>query len=95
MKVLGKIFASVIGFTGTLFLLHNMWAWFIVPLGMPQISYAHAYGINLLITHITFQVDAYSFKNKLTETEKDTKTVTLMILPWIILLFGWITNLFM
>lgn len=33
-------------------LISHLWAWFVVPFGLPYISWAHAYGIDLLLSYI-------------------------------------------
>lgn len=34
----------------TAFTLATLWGWFLVPLGLPVIGYAHAYGLSILAT---------------------------------------------
>lgn len=43
------------------YVLATLWRWFVVPLGMPEIGKAHAYGIAALLVLITFH---YPIKDK-------------------------------
>lgn len=46
------IFAICISFI-TVNYFRNAWDWFVVPLGLPSLSYWHAYGLNLFISQLT------------------------------------------
>jgi hypothetical protein len=65
-----------------------MWAWFIVPFGLPQIGIAHAAGISAL---------AGLFKSSAPKNDDDFITVAgkAIFFPLFILFFGWIIHLFM
>lgn len=34
----------------------HLWDWFIAPLGVPQVNYAHAFGIAIVISYLTDRV---------------------------------------
>lgn len=56
---MGYVAALVIGAGNvamTPFVLVKMWLWFVVPLGVPEIAYWHAFGIGLLISYTTHQL---------------------------------------
>lgn len=66
MEMVGKILlGAVMLFVAVLvsaYVLSNLWLLFIVPLGLPAISVAHAYGINLLIS--LFRLNAFKRNEK-------------------------------
>ena len=45
-------------------LLHLMWGWFMVPLGLPVISVAHALGIALVVSLLTHQTNTKKGEDK-------------------------------
>lgn len=54
-KVYATIFAAMVP-SALLrgYVLATLWQWFVVPLGMPAIGWAHAYGIAALLVAATF-----------------------------------------
>lgn len=66
----------------------KLWGWYVVPFGIPQISLAHAIGLNYLITYLT----ACYHKESRTLTER---IIIPIATPLIFLLMGWIVSLFM
>lgn len=49
-KVVGATVWMVVGSLLNAFTFWALWGWFLVPIGAPPITYAHAYGIGLLAT---------------------------------------------
>lgn len=81
-KILGwLVFVPACGMLHA-FVLRYLWAWFVVPLGLPSIGMAHAYGISMLVGLMTPYRD-----NKKSEW---SEVVALAILrPLLCLLFAW------
>lgn len=79
---------SILGFFYLGLVYKLMWGWFIVPLGLPELSYLNALGLNLL-------VNLFSFSNE-KKTIKDAKeSFMLALTPSLILLVGFLVHLFM
>jgi len=68
--------------------LQQMWAWFVVPLGLPAISFGWAYGLGLIITWLTQSVETTTNINN---KENGGKIFWSLMRPWTILLFGYVT----
>lgn len=51
------------------FVLVQLWAWFMLPLGVPAIGVAHAYGIGVIATFLT-----YVYRGTTIETQQTGKT---------------------
>lgn len=66
----------------------KMWGWYVVPFGVPQISIAHAVGIDYLITYLTMHY---------TKTERTVSEIIMISVgtPLTLLLMGWIVSQFM
>lgn len=66
----------------------TLWGWFVVPLGVKVISFAHAFGLSLIVSVMTTRgvQGEDSFKSKL---------VKAIMLPIVAVLFGWISVQFM
>lgn len=83
--VLGPLFAVFEGFA-----LKTLWAWFLVPLGLPAIGLAHAVGVAALIGLVTHQTPA---------TNDDEHTARVLVFgaisPGGALVVGWIAKSFM
>ena len=94
MKVI-RFLCSVGGFVGSVLAVKLMWDWFIVPLGLPSINYAHAYGINIILTFITMQFNTYLMKTKHSEEEKTVRATFVLFVPYITLLMAFIAKSFM
>lgn len=62
METLTKVFAAIVaivllGFFGAV-VIRAYWGWFIVPLNVPPIGLAHAYGLAMFVRMMTWQVTA-------------------------------------
>jgi len=70
-----------------------LWAWFMVPLGLMEIGFAHAAGIATLIGLMSMSRTANYIKGEY----KDGKTGLIgeLVAPWLALLFGYIIHSFM
>lgn len=79
----------------TMFTLSYLWLWFIAPLGLPAIGWAHAFGLSLIV--VFFQArnkpmwKAELF-NKITVTRRLGMNIGFAVGS---LFFGYITQLFM
>lgn len=49
VKIFGYIVVLALAALISAFTLQTMWTWFIVPLGVMSIGYAHAWGVGLLL----------------------------------------------
>lgn len=72
-------------------ILLNLWNWFIIPLGAPHITMAHALGISLVIGFMTAHYDS---RTK-TQSEKIEELIAVFAMPTIGLIMGWIFQAFM
>ncbi len=83
------LFLAIITFVATKVLsVMLMWNWFITPLGVISINYAHAMGITLLIGLLTHPIQAMK-----DEDENPAKVFGYSIGLWLIVLMGWILTL--
>lgn len=70
----------------------KLWDWFIVPLNAPQISIVQAIGISILINFMTL----HDINTKKRDLEEEIKGyIFVFTYPFIILLIGWVTQLFL
>lgn len=99
MEKFGKFVAGAllvaINLTLMMYTLSYLWLWFVVPLGVPVISWAQAYGLSLFA--VFFQTrNKPSFKaellNKLTVAQHVGKSIGFAIAT---LGFGYVASLFM
>ena len=81
-KVVAAIVAIIFGTVLNAFVLTQMWAWFIVPLGVVAIGMAHAWGLAIIIMWIT---DHNTQKN---DDEFVVVMARAIIGPLFVLLFG-------
>lgn len=79
----------------TMILLSLLWGWFIVPLGVVPIGYAHAFGLSLIVTF--FQVrNPKLFKSELLVTRTySQKLFTSFGMILTAMFLGYIASLFM
>lgn len=76
------------------FTLLKMWAWFIVPLGVVQITLAHSIGLLFLLTGIKgIKEDERDYDEPLSKLAEPIKVA--LIGCTLILVFGYVTQLFM
>ena len=73
------------------YILHQMWAWFIVPLGAAPIGLAHAWGLAILVAMFTTKDHRIEGTNK----QKIARGLGLFMAPFFTLLFGYIAHSFM
>ena len=87
--VLLKILALVVTLTileGTL--LSLMWKWFMVPLGVPPIGIAHAYGIWSVVSMVRYRHHGEDF-----DLDKAQKALTSVMYGWAIcFICAWIAH---
>lgn len=72
----------------------TLWYWFAVPLGLPAIGMAHAYGLSALLVCITGGISAALFR-KNDDTSPSTRMVALAIGFAICLGCAWVAHKFM
>lgn len=71
--------------------LATLWVWHVVPVfGIPELSIAHAWGVSVLISLLTYQ---YIEPND-TERHTVSTTVVAIITPAIALFSGWLATWF-
>jgi hypothetical protein len=73
------------------FFLSIMWGWFLVPLGVPSIGVAHAWGLAMLLSLLTFKLK----QDNSTLHELLAGIIYGIIFPPIALFFGWIALMIM
>lgn len=71
------------------FVLSILFGWFLVPLGLPQIGIAHAYGLSLLAS-VILSTRGLSFSG-----DKKAIFATGLLMPAMALFLGWIAVGFM
>ena len=74
------------------FTIMTMWEWYFVPLGLPEITIAHAIGIDILVTYLTTTDTKYDTGNK---NDNLKRLVYIASYSLSILLMGWICHFFM
>ena len=80
------------------FVLSTLWAWFLVPLGMPVIKTVYACGIIAIIRLVTYDVNTFCTGGNTEEKSQSDHIIRLVgiaLVPWCSLLFGYIIHLFM
>lgn len=58
VAIFGFVLTGVLLILGTLLggvVLQDLWGWFIVPFGLPELSLAHAVGINVIAGFLTYR----------------------------------------
>lgn len=63
--------------------LDNLWAWFIEPLGAPDISLVHAGMLAMIIGWLT---------ENTTDASNKKKTAQVLLSPFIMLVLGWVVH---
>jgi hypothetical protein len=81
----------VIVIRGWVFL--KLWIWFVVPLGIPTISLAHACGIGLIAAYLCKQYSADSVEK--TDAERKRAAAVGFAVPLVTLAIGWVIQRFM
>lgn len=75
------------------FVVHTLWAWFLVPaLHVAPLSIVAAYGLMLIVNYVTWQGTLPQ------ETDKKKQVSNLanaLLRPWLVLFFGWILKHYM
>ena len=86
LTLLTALFAYIL-FVGVFraYVLTQLWAWFIVPLGLEQIGLWHAWGLAMIIGMFTVKASDYKSDEKKDMTEK----IGLFISPVITTLVVW------
>ena len=75
------LLVTVVNFVLFGFVFQDLWGWFMVPLGLPVISYAHAWGLALLYDINALNIKQVDIKatSEATEEEKITRTLTVLL----------------
>lgn len=80
MKILFYLLLVIPSMVWSGFVMQLMWAWFVVPLGVPAIGIAHALGLRLLAEWMTYQDRDLSDKNDLLESAIKSFLIPLLML---------------
>jgi hypothetical protein len=64
-----------------------LWRWFVMPLGVPGLSYVHAFGILLVFSLLKNVSQTIPGKTK---EQTTTDLISSAIQPWLLLLCGWL-----
>ena len=85
--------AATYGIVSTGVVVCYLWKWFMVPLGLVEIGFAHAAGISLFVGLISMGTAA----NHIKAEYKETSSIIIggVSAPWFALLFGYIIHSFM
>lgn len=76
--------------------LSQLWAWFIVPLGLPVLGAVHAYGLLLIVLLFKTRNLKTPLKHEFYAEQKFGLKILLgIIFSLFALLFGWITSILM
>ncbi|MCK9543757.1 MAG: hypothetical protein M0R03_17190 [Novosphingobium sp.] len=67
-----------------------LYKWFIIPLGAPEISMAHALGVALIVGFLT-----HTYTGKKDRDEKIEEVIQSFLVPIIALIFGWVYQSFL
>ncbi len=91
MKKLFYVVTFLIGFALNGFVLVDLWAWFVLPLGAPTVSFAHAIGLDLLVTYVVQRRSDVepTKKKKQSEAERDTEIQTRLVVMLTRSLVAW------
>lgn len=90
MKIAISLLAFLVGIIVRGFVVSIGWGWFVVPLGVTPIGFAHALGISVFVAAMTYQIS-----DKKTEKTGTQMMVEGLILNSILLGFMWVYHLFM
>lgn len=82
----------IIAFIQEGFVLVKLWNWFALPLfpTLPTLNIPQALGISILVGFLTHQY--IGLPELESRYDKIIRTVTILIKPWIVLLFGFIIS---
>ena len=73
------------------FVLVRLWAWFIVPFGLPVIDTYQAIGLAIVVGFLTTRSTSNSKDDRSTK-DKGIAIVALMFSPFITLIVGWVVH---
>ena len=76
MKSLGLLFLSVLASIYNGWLLTDIWAWFIVPFGVMQLSLPHAIGISMFVGYLRISGSAAKAVKDAETLDDDTINAT-------------------
>ena len=79
------------------FVLKTMWAWFLVPLGLPAVGLAHAIGLGFMVRYLTWQHQPAADDSKKEDDGARIARGILVALVWPLFALGlaWIAHAFM
>lgn len=95
VKVITYFVLSILSIMLTAFTLSTLWGWFIVPLGVNAIGAAHAFGLSTIVMFFKLRGRKKFLNSVLVEKDEKREWCEHFALPFIALLIGWITTLFM
>jgi hypothetical protein len=95
---MGKLFIvtlTLISMVLQVVLLTSLWGWFVVPLGVSPIGYAHAFGLNILVTYFQVRSQKIFKPDVLVKRSYRKRIGTNIGLQITALILGYIATLFM
>jgi hypothetical protein len=102
LEAVGKFFIGVVLFIVQTIALSwaiaTLWSWFVVPLGVQVISYAHAYGVTLLVRVLTIKTGDLETKENSDApffVRAVGRAALVVLLSLVAVGFGFIATLFM
>lgn len=95
MKYVGNFVLAVALMFLSMYTLQALWGWFVVPLGVPALTLAHAYGISVLALFFKFKAKDRKDEPKEGDYSFAEKCFGSMAVLGLILLMGKIASLFM
>lgn len=90
LVVLGLILAGVYAYLGWAIMV--MWNWFVVPLGVAELSIAHAVGLSMLWSLFALRLRYDLTKSSRPKKEKYTAMSAYLVSPAVTVFFGWIVQ---
>ena len=91
MELVGRfcvgVFSLILGAITVMY----MWSWFIVPLGVVDITIAHAYGLVMFKKTLWFNFDL----TDKTDEQKKQDMIVSIVAPIVLLIIGFATKSFM
>jgi len=102
MEAFGKIIAIIVLTILSIFVgawaFSTLWSWFIVPIGLPAIGYAHAYGLMIVTSFLKMRpkdFDTSDNKERKSFGEHVTRLFMYIFFYLVAVGMGWLTLLFM
>ena len=82
------LLVAVINFILFGFIFQDLWGWFMVPFGLPVVSYVHAWGLALFYDINAMNIGQADIKATKDATDEDKLTRSLVVLFGYLFLWG-------